>query len=115
MLRVFQLKHFLFRVASLLVVASMAGFFLTPDSSTYTLRKTFIKSHAPSASGYLFSISSDDREDSDGDALLDANIPCTLSVAPAHVSLPDIDRLPVAPRMNLTVTHVYLAHRQLLI
>lgn len=116
MLRSFQLKHLLFRVASVLLLTSITGFFLTPEPSTYTLSKTFIKSHAPSVSGYLFSTSSDDREDTDEDASVDVNIPSDLSAASiVRVLFHDSHLILGDPYMNLLVTEVYLIHRQLLI
>ncbi len=48
-------------------MAFVSGVFLTPDLGSYSVDTTFIRSHNPSEEGYVFSITSDDREDSDED------------------------------------------------
>jgi hypothetical protein len=116
MQRSVYIKTYLFRFLAFVLLALSIGFVVVPESNFFSVDKTFVKAHAPTADSFGALLKADDKEDLDEDGAVDVQLSHNFSVELiSWVAFSDGYKIQTKPLSKKNTHQVYLVHRQLLI
>jgi len=109
-------KTRIFRVIGLILLAVMTWAVLIPESNAYSVDKTYIKSHTPSADNFALVLAADDKEDNDEDGTMDFQLSPDFSIELISLAtFSGAGKIRISPMSKMKDCQVYIFHRQLLI